>query len=391
MRHFVVQLRRSNPRFNTHRPLPSSLMSLFSILAPSPSSRAPRVEILPVKTAEEDAPKTQVLILANPTAGARSNPKTRKRQLERVRAELESSGFGVHLGFETESRAICERARNAALAGTDIIVAAGGDGTVNAVANGMLLATNGLRPESKLGVLPLGTGNVFAANMGISSDLSHACQTIIAGHSRRIDAGFALPLPSSQLPTKSEAAFASDFHAPEARYFLLMAGIGFDAKVIEDTSLRLKKVLRDFAYALSSVQNAVTHQGAEVTLRFSDGTTHSSNSWLLMAGNAASYAWAIRFTDLARLDDGKLDLCLFPFENKLTSVQQVVQLLMGQHIERGSASYFQTTSVQIEATPPVPVQLDGDEWGTTPLELQMLAGALDVLAPPELQEGEKRR
>ncbi len=359
------------------------------LVSPSPLVRSPRVAPVSAQRSDDSLVKPQVLILANPTSGsgARSKPKTRKRQLERVRAELETHGFGVHLGFETESRAICERARNATLAGTDIIVAAGGDGTVNAVANGMLLATNGLRPESKLGVLPLGTGNVFAANMGISSDLSEACATLVAGHSRRIDAGLASPLPGGQAPAKKETAFSSAWpDTPEPRYFLLMAGIGFDAKVIEDTSLRLKKVLRDFAYALSSVQNAVSHQGAEITLRFSDGTTHSSNSWLLMAGNAASYAWAIRFTDLARLDDGKLDLCLFPFANKLTSVQQVVQLLMGQHIERGSASYFQTTGVQIEATPPVPVQLDGDEWGTTPLELQMLPAALDVLAPPEKRE-----
>jgi len=363
---------------------------LFSMLvSPSPLVCSPRVAPVSAQRSDDSLVKPQVLILANPTSGsgARSKPKTRKRQLERVRAELETHGFGVHLGFETESRAICERARNATLAGTDIIIAAGGDGTVNAVANGMLLATNGLRPESKLGVLPLGTGNVFAANLGIASDLRQACQTIIAGHSRRIDAGLALPLSGAQSPTKRELAFSIEPpDAPEPRYFLLMAGIGFDAKVIEDTSLRLKKVLRDFAYALSSVQNAVSHQGAEITLRFSDGTTHSSNSWLLMAGNAASYAWAIRFTDLARLDDGKLDLCLFPFANKLTSVQQVVQLLMGQHIERGSASYFQTTGVQIEATPPVPVQLDGDEWGTTPLELQMLPAALDVLAPPEKRQ-----
>ena len=59
---------------------------------------------------------------------------------------------------------------------------------------------------------------------------------------------------------------------------------------------------------------------------------------------------------------------------------------MGQHIERGSASYFQTTGVRIESTPPVPVQLDGDEWGTTPLELKMRSSSLDVLAPVSRDE-----
>jgi diacylglycerol kinase family enzyme len=102
-----------------------------------------------------------------------------------------------------------------------------------------------------------------------------------------------------------------------------------------------------------------------------------------MAGNAASYAWAIRFTDQARLDDGQLDLCLFPFANKMKSIQQVMQLLIGQHIERGAAGYFKTTGVKIESAPPIPVQLDGDEWGTTPLELRVCPGVLQVLAPRE--------
>ncbi len=330
--------------------------------------------------------RPQVLILANPTAGARGKMAGRKRQLEKVRDELEKNGFAVHLGFENESMGIRERAHNAALAGTDIIVAAGGDGTVNAVANGMLRATGGQRPHSRMAVLPMGTGNVFALNMDIPSDVKAACRIIVAGNVRRIDVGFAQPLESAR-PPKKGAAVPSDFQdMPSPRYFLLMAGVGFDAKVIEDTSLRLKMMLRDFAYAFRSLQNAVVHQGTEVTLTFDDGTVHSSNSWLLMAGNAASYAWAIRFTEHARLDDGKLDVCLFPFENKLTSVQQVMQLLMGQHIERGSAAYFQTTGVRIESTPPVPVQLDGDEWGTTPLELKMLSGSLDVLAPPTVEE-----
>ena len=330
------------------------------------------------------ATRPQVLILANPTAGARGKAAARKRQLERVRAELEKSGFSVHLGFENESRGIRERAHNAALAGTDIIVAAGGDGTVNAVANGMLQATNGERPHSKLAVLPMGTGNVFALNMGIPSDFKGACKIIAQGHVRRIDVGYATPLDSARPSAKKRAAHPSDSReAPTPRYFLLMAGVGFDAKVIEDTSLRLKMMLRDYAYAFRSLQNAVVHQGTQVTLSFDEGQVHSSNSWLLMAGNAASYAWAIKFTEHARLDDGKLDLCVFPFENKMTSLQQVMQLLIGQHIERGSASYFQTTGVKIESTPPVPVQLDGDEWGTTPLELKMFSAKLDVLAAVE--------
>ncbi|HEX8463020.1 MAG TPA: diacylglycerol kinase family protein, partial [Abditibacterium sp.] len=291
-----------------------------------------------------------ILILANPTAGAGKGRASRLRLLEAVRHDLEKHGHSVHIGFEDESKAIRQRAENAARAGAPIIVAAGGDGTVNAVANGILRASKGRKSETLLGILPMGTGNVFAFNLGLGKNWREACKIIRAGNARCIDAGLAIPLEGARPSLKSGDKKA------EERYFLLMAGLGFDAKVIEDTSLRLKFVLRDFAYALRSLQNAVVHQGTQVTLTFPDGRVDSSLSWLLMVGNAASYAWAIKFTEQAHLDDGLLDVCAFPFANKMVSVQQVMQLLMGQHVERGTAHYFKTTSVKIESSPPIPVQ-----------------------------------
>ena len=323
---------------------------------------------------------TSVLILANPTAGAGTTRASRMRILQTVQTHLEHNGHRVHIGLETEPRAIRERAENAARAGTPVVVAAGGDGTVNAVINGLMRASNGEHSPTKLGILPLGTGNVFAYNLGLNGWRA-AAQAIAAGHSRRIDVGYARPLPQARKRTKRLTNRRQDAETPSPRYFVLMAGIGFDAKVIEETSLQMKTVLRDLAYALTSLQNAVVHQGTQVTLTFPDGQNYSEMAWLLMAGNAASYAWAIKFTGRAQLDDGKLDLCVFPFENKLTSVQQVSQLLLGQHVERGNARYFQTESVRVESSPPIPIQLDGDEWGTTPAQLSMLPGVLDVLVP----------
>ena len=322
---------------------------------------------------------TSVLILANPTAGAGATRASRARILKTVRTHLEQNGHSVHIGLEVEPRAIRERAENAARAGTPVVVAAGGDGTVNAVINGLMRASNGEHSPTKLGILPLGTGNVFAYNLGLSHWRDAAC-AISDGHSRRIDVGYARPLAHARKRSK-RLANSQISEQPSPRYFVLMAGIGFDAKVIEETSLQMKTVLRDFAYALTSLQNAVVHQGTQITLTFPDGRRYSEMAWLLMAGNAASYAWAIKFTGRAQLDDGKLDLCVFPFENKLTSVQQVTQLLVGQHVERGNAHYFQTESVRVESSPPIPIQLDGDEWGTTPAQLSMLPGVLDVLVP----------
>ena len=334
---------------------------------------------LPTSLSDVAPTSTSVLILSNPTAGGNATRANRARILKAVQSQLEAKGHSVHIGLEVEPRAIRERAENAARAGTPIVVAAGGDGTVNAVINGLMRASGGAHSPTRLGILPLGTGNVFAYNLGLQNWRA-AAHAIAGGQWRRIDVGLARPLPQARKRGK-QLATRQHFEQPSPRYFVLMAGIGFDAKVIEETSLQSKFVLRDFAYALTSLQNAVVHQGTQVTLSFPDGKTHSEMAWLLMAGNAASYAWAIKFTGRAQLDDGKLDLCVFPFENKLTSVQQVMQLLVGQHVERGNARYFQTESVRVESSPPIPIQLDGDEWGTTPAELSMLASVLDVLVP----------
>lgn len=312
-----------------------------------------------------------VLIIANPTAGAGAGRINRQRLLDVARRDLERGGLQVDVVSATDPGELSDLAARAARSNLDAVIAAGGDGTVNAVVNGLMrLADDAAHfaprvPLPPLGVLPMGTGNVFAFNLGIARSWREACRIIRQGHARRIDVGLARSSAKSQ-----------------ARYFLLMAGVGFDAKVVEDTSLRLKYVLRDFAYVLKTLQNVVLHQGTQVTLGFEEGETYTEEAWLVMVGNAASYAWDIKVTSHARLDDGALDVCLMPFENKIVSIQQAMQILTGQHIERGTARYWKTRGLRIESEPPVPVQLDGDEWSRTPIEISVLPGALRVFAPP---------
>ena len=323
---------------------------------------------------QKSASSSSLVVIANPAAGAGKG--NRKRIVTLAVRDLHRHGHKVHAYVENSPEAVSARATQAVLQGASAVVAAGGDGTVNAVVNGMMEAatsyedTHRLRDGVALGILPLGTGNVFAYNMGIPGYWRDACRVICRNERRRIDLGRAILLSRSGTARRGKE-----------RYFLLMAGIGFDAKVMEDTSLRLKYVLREFAYVLKSLQNAVTYRGSRITLTVDGKAVYAGLAWLVMVGNAASYAWNIRFTARAQLDDGVLDICLMPYANKFMSVQQVMQLLMGQHIERGAAKYWQTSRVQVISEPPVPVQLDGDEWAVTPLELEVHPAALEVLAP----------
>lgn len=312
----------------------------------------------------------KVLIIANPTAGAGAGRVNKQRLVDIAQRDIahgrDSHELQVDVAFKTTREAVVETAAKARGV-YDIVVAAGGDGTVNAVVNGLMSASDiEYSKPPVLGVLPIGTGNVFAHNLGIGRGLREACRTIRQDKTKTIDVGLARDLTTNG-----------------TRHFLLMAGIGFDAKVVEDTSLRLKYVLRDFAYVVKILQNGVSHKGTKLSLKFREGFEYSNNSWLVMVGNAASYAWDIRFTKQARLDDGLVDVCLFPYENKVASVRQVLQVLTGQHIERGNVQYWKTAGVTLHSDEPVPVQLDGDEWTRTPIEITVLPGALRVLSPQE--------
>ena len=325
----------------------------------------------------QDAGDRRLVVIANPTAGINAGRPSQHRPLQAARKDLENAGFLVELHTEPDPVKVQELAARAVGSGFLNIVAAGGDGTINAVVNGIMSQAE--NPEVnmqavRLGILPFGTGNVFAYNLGIGKTWREACQVIRAGNSRPIDVGLACANKTNEAGEIEELR----------RHFLLMAGIGFDAKVIEDTSLRLKYVLRDFAYVLKILQNVVVHQGTQMTLRFADGRIYANESWMVMVGNAASYAWDLKFTAHARLDDGMVDVCLMPYQNKLVSVQQVVQILTGQHVENGDAEYWKVPGVTIESEPPVPVQLDGDEWAQTPVKISVSPSALHFLAPPEL-------
>lgn len=314
----------------------------------------------------------RLAIIANPTAGVAAGKGARDRLINAAQHELERCGFQVAMWLSSNSQEVTELTEQAIREGFKIVVAAGGDGTVNGVVNGLMRqceAGNIAPGDVTLGVLPIGTGNVFAYNMGLPREWRQACRVIRAGEKRIIDVGLAI----HRSPENPETV--------ESRYFVLMAGMGYDAKVIEDTSLRLKFVLRDYAYALRSLLNVVLHKGTQVTLTFPDGQTYSRESWLVMIGNAASYAWDIKVTKHAEIDDGLLDICLMPFENKVISVQQAMQILMGQHIESGIAQYWQSRGVIVDSEPPIPVQLDGDSWASTPVEICLLPASLSVFAP----------
>jgi diacylglycerol kinase (ATP) len=291
---------------------------------------------------------TRICLIVNPTAG-QAKPGVALREV----VECLSAWCPKVEVRETDCRGAGERiAREVKPGEFDVVIAMGGDGTLNEV-------LNGLGPHTPLGVLPLGTANVFARELGIPvNDLPAACEVLRTCTPRPVDLGCC-----------------------NERRFSLMAGIGFDAEAVKEVPPNIKDLIGAPAYVLSGLKAlADMPRPLRYRLTLPDRTIRASGMMLVVA-NAASYAGAMQMAPLASLDDGWLDLCLFRERNKLAFLGQWFNVLMGKHLQDPHFSYHRAQSVRVETDPPSAVQLDGDYFGRTPVDIRVLPGAVHVIHP----------
>lgn len=241
-------------------------------------------------------------------------------------------------------------ARRAAAQGVETIVAAGGDGTINEVVNGM----NGSR--SRLGILPVGTMNVFAAELGIPMDNLEAAWSVIeAGHVRSLD-----------LPTVNGDCFVQ------------LAGAGLDAQVVRQTTTDSKNILGPLSYLLTLAQVAL-EEPPHLVVETADATPHEGR--FVLVGNGRYYGGPFVVFKEARLDDGMLDVLIFKKQSHWDLVRYFQAIAFGQHYDLPDVEYFQTSSLTIRSTANVPIEVDGELSGSLPARFAFSSEKLLVLAP----------
>jgi diacylglycerol kinase (ATP) len=239
----------------------------------------------------------------------------------------------------------------ASLAGDRLIVAAGGDGTVNEVLNGLSLGAT-------LGVLPLGTANVLAREFGLPLDPAEACQRILEGERSRVDFGVA---------TDDEGA---------ERRFACMAGIGFDAKVIGAVTPRLKRYLRRLAFQVTAFK--VLFGNRFPTLEIGNGDEVHTARFAIVA-NGHYYGGDYRVTGPGLLTSGAFETILVERVSDLLRPDVFAGIMARRPLNRAMTSF---TSTEVHARAPdaeVPVQLDGELWGGLPMSFRIEPGALNVV------------
>jgi YegS/Rv2252/BmrU family lipid kinase len=247
-------------------------------------------------------------------------------------------------------------AREAAAQGYDIVVAAGGDGTVNEVVNGLA------GTQTALGALPIGTVNVWVRELGLPLQPRAAAEALLKCQPRAIDLGRA-----------------------GERYFLLMCGVGFDAAVTAEVSSAEKRRLGIFAYILRIFYLATRFRGtpARVTV---DGRTIRSRVLMIVLGNSQLYGGVVKVTSRASLDDGLLDVCVIKGRNIWTAPFRIFSILTQRYNDDPKLEYHRAREVKITARRTLPVQVDGDHIGETPMVFQAVPGALMALLPQTMPE-----
>lgn len=284
------------------------------------------------------------VIIGNPHSGRASD----ENRLERYADILRSGGMKTKvLNTEYPDHAT----ELATAAGDQLVIAAGGDGTINEV-------VNGLHKEATLGILPLGTANVLARELGLPLKPEKACHRILEGNHSRIDLGVA---------TNRQG---------EERRFTFVAGIGFDANVIYTVTPRLKRYLKALAFILTAFRVYVDEEFPAIHVHHGD--TIYVTQFVILA-NGRRYGGDFQVSSEGSLTSGELEAILVERISALIRPDILGRILARQPL---NSSMRSIGAQELKARSPgteVPVQIDGELWGRLPMSFRIEPEALKVV------------
>ena len=289
------------------------------------------------------------------------NPAARGDKARHFRAQLDKIGRAASLKMTTCVGDARTLAGEAVCEGFEVIVAAGGDGTLNEVLNGIGDVPDGFE-RAGLGVLPMGTVNVFARELRIPLQLEEAWKVVLQGKSAHIDLGCA------------EAGSANGL---QRRWFAQLAGAGLDARAIELLNWDLKKRIGPLAYVYAGLK-ALLEKKRRMTAAGVNGNLEGE---LVLVGNGRLYGGNFRTFEQAEMNDGLLDVCVFPNVNLFTLLRCAGPLLLKGTLPANCVRRFQASEFTLDCADPASFELDGELAGALPVRFSVARQRLRVIVP----------
>ncbi len=295
-------------------------------------------------------------IIFNPTAGQTESP---EQQMQAAADVWRERGWEVDLQPTSGPEDATRLARMAVEQQHEVVLAAGGDGTINEVING-IAGNEIVGNPTALGALPLGTTNVWIRELQLPLQPQAAAAALLDAQTHQIDLGRA-----------------------NGRYFLLMTGIGLDAAVTAQVQFTEKRRLGMLAFVLRGFRLALQFRGARLLLQLDGKTTFKGRVLMVVIGNSQLYGGVVRITHRARIDDGMLDVCVIKGDNVISALYHALSILAQRyvHLPNPDIKYYRARTIKATAHPALPVQIDGENFGQTPVTFEVVPGALHVLMP----------
>ena len=296
-------------------------------------------------------------IIVNPVAGAYST----RRKWPRISSLLKHAGLSFDYEYTEGAGHAIELARAAASDGYRYIVAVGGDGTVNEVANGILRSSS--PTETSLGVVSTGTGSDFARSAGIPRDYTKACLFLASSRRRLIDVGVV------EFKSKGQTL---------QRFFLNVAGVGFDAVVVEVTEKMPKYFGGTIPYLGGLFRSMFSYRNKLVTLSVGN-RVESKRILNAVVANGSYVGGGMHIAPKAELSDGLLDMVIIGDVGKFELLKALPMVYKGTHINHPKVTVEQVTRISIESSERVLVYADGELLGECPASFWVMPAALRIV------------
>ncbi len=294
--------------------------------------------------------KKKMKLIVNPN----SKPLKVAFFLQSIIRKFEEAGYDVDVYKTRGGGDAIEVARRAKESGYyDIVVAGGGDGTVNEVLNGLM-------PDPiKMGILPLGTSNVLARALCLPLSPLKAADAIVSGVSKKIDVGLA-----------------------NDRYFAIMLSCGYDAYAIEKTSMRVKRFTGKYAYIIAGIKSIYHFRAPRIHI-VADGKPMDSDAMIIVISNAHLYGGNYQLTPEAKIDDGIFDVFIYNGTSIWRLFYYGLRVMSHLPLNYRDTIRFRARELYLEANRRVLYQGDGDLFGELPVKVQAIHLALEIVGVKE--------
>jgi diacylglycerol kinase (ATP) len=290
-----------------------------------------------------------ISVILNPSAGSAAGLDDIVTRIGRLR--------GAEIRLTSKPGSAARLAKTALRKGRELIIAAGGDGTLNEVING--IGEN--LGDAAVGLIPLGTGNDFARTIGVPADIEEAIDLIRAGETRPVDL----------VRVTSDAV----------RYFVNVSAGGFSGLVNEKLTAEMKKTWGPLAYLRSAAAALPELRGYQTTLAFDNAESLRIELYNVVVANGRYVAGGTLIAPEASIDDGLLDIVLIPKRPATELAVLAAQVALGTHLSSETVVFRRASKLTVNSSPGMWFNVDGELVGNEPARFEILSRALRFIAP----------